>query len=104
MTRNGWLWIAFLAVTLAVAGVLSYFASSSPDGLDAATLRGCVIVESGGTEELTGDCIAQHASEHPMSASPMADYAGGGVVGMVGVLVTLAVAGSSFWLLSRSRG
>ena len=102
-------WIAFVAATLLIAGVVSYFASSSPDGLDSATLQGCQVIETADGEELTGDCIAQHASEHAMSTSPLADYAiggqdgTGGFAGIIGVLVTVVVAGSAFWLISRSR-
>jgi cobalt/nickel transport protein len=102
-------WLAFAAVTLVIAGVVSYFASSSPDGLDSATLRGCEVVETADGEELTGDCIAQQASDHALSTSPLADYAiggrdgTGGIAGIIGVLVTVAVAGSAFWLIARSR-
>jgi len=102
-------WVAFAAATLLIAGVVSYFASSSPDGLDSATLQGCQVIETADGEELTGDCIAQHASEHAMSTSPLADYAiggqdgTGGFAGIIGVLVTVVVAGSAFWLISRSR-
>jgi cobalt/nickel transport protein len=102
-------WLAFAAATLAIAGVVSYFASSSPDGLDSATLRGCEVVESAGGEELTGECIAQHAAEHDLAASPLAEYAiggrdgTGGIAGILGVLVTVGVAGSAFWLIARSR-
>jgi cobalt/nickel transport protein len=107
MTRR--FWVAFAAATLLIAGVVSYFASSSPDGLDSATLRGCEVVETADGEELTGDCIAQHASDHALSTSPLADYAiggrdgTGGIAGVIGVLVTVAVAGSAFWLIARSR-
>lgn len=102
-------WIAFAAATLLIAGVVSYFASSSPDGLDSATLQGCQVAETADGEQLTGDCIAQHASEHAMSTSPLADYAigrqdgTGGIAGIIGVLVTVVVSGSAFWLIARSR-
>jgi cobalt/nickel transport protein len=102
-------WIVFAAATLVIAGVVSYFASSSPDGLDSATLRGCQVTEVAGGEGLTGDCIAQHAAEHALATSPLADYAmggqegTGGIAGIIGVLVTVAVAGSAFWLIARSR-
>lgn len=102
-------WIAFAAATLLIAGVVSYFASSAPDGLDSATLQGCQVVETADGEQLTGNCIAQHASEHSLATSPLADYAvggqdgTGGIAGIIGVLVTVAVAGSAFWLIARSR-
>lgn len=109
--RRRWLfWIGFAAVTLVIAGVVSYFASSSPDGLDSATRKGCEVVETGGSEELSGSCIAQQATDHPLSTSPLADYslsgndATGGLAGIIGVLVTLAVAGGAFWLIARTRG
>ncbi|KUH98705.1 hypothetical protein AU189_06455 [Mycolicibacterium acapulense] len=108
--RSRWQFLAiFAAVTLLIAGVVSYFASSNPDGLDSTTLRGCEVVETADGEELTGECIAQHAEEHSLAASPLADYAiggrdgTGGVAGIIGVLATLVVAGSVFWLIARSR-
>lgn len=109
-TRPRWVfWAGFAVATLLIAGVVSYFASSSPDGLDSATLKGCEVVEVDGVEELTGDCIAQDAKDHAMSESPLADYtfqgneATGGLAGIVGVLVTLSVAGGAFWLIARTN-
>ncbi len=109
-TQRRWtFWIGFVIVTLIIAGGVSYLASSSPDGLDSATLKGCEVVEVDGTEELHGDCIAQHAGDHAMAASPLADYAvagkdgTGGLAGIVGVVVTVAVAGGLFWVIARSR-
>ncbi|MDV3130960.1 PDGLE domain-containing protein [Mycobacterium sp. 29Ha] len=102
-------WLAFAAATLLIAGVVSYFASSSPDGLDSATLRGCQVVETAAGDELTGDCIAQHADEHALATSPLADYSiggqdgTGGIAGIIGVMVTVVVAGSAFWLIARTR-
>lgn len=102
-------WAGALILTLLIAGGVSYLASASPDGLDSATLRGCEVVEVDGAEELTGDCIARHADAHALAGSPLADYAvagqehTGGVAGVIGVLVTLAVAGGLFWIIARRR-
>ncbi|MDO3648344.1 PDGLE domain-containing protein [Nocardia mangyaensis] len=80
-----------------VAGVLSYAASSQPDGLDATTQRGCTTVEVDGVEELRGECVAQNAAEHRLADSTLADYAIGGdqawvgLAGVLGVAVAFAV-------------
>lgn len=106
MTTQTRFFLAFLLAALAVAGGLSYLASGSPDGLDTVTLTGCELSEEG--EPVGGECIAQNADEHGLAGSPLADYAVGGaegsvgLAGILGVLVTLAVAGGLFWLL-RSR-
>jgi cobalt/nickel transport protein len=84
--------IGFGVVSLLIAGVLSYFASGSPDGLDK-------------TVEDTG--IAQHAREHPLAGSTFADYALGGddkftgLAGVLGVVVVLAISFGLFWLLRK---
>ncbi|MBX7430870.1 PDGLE domain-containing protein [Mycobacterium sp. Y57] len=102
-------WLGFVIVTLLVAGGVSYLASSSPDGLDSATLKGCQVIETPEGEALQGDCIAQHAQEHAMAGSPLADYAvggqdgTGGLAGVVGVAVTVMIAGGIFWLIARTR-
>ncbi|MEV3904008.1 PDGLE domain-containing protein [Mycobacterium sp. NPDC050551] len=109
MTRRPVFWFVFAAAVLVIAGGLSYFASGSPDGLDSATLQGCDVVQTAEGEELSGACIAQHATEHPLASSPLADYAigghsaTGGIAGIVGALVTLAVAGVAFWGIARSK-
>ncbi|AQT80744.1 hypothetical protein B1R94_17970 [Mycolicibacterium litorale] len=108
-TRHRRFWVGFGVAILLIAGVVSYFASSSPDGLDSATLRGCQVVTTDQGEQLTGNCIAQHATEHPMSVSPLADYtvlghpATGGLAGIIGVAVVLAIAGGAFWVIARTR-
>lgn len=110
MTRRWSFWVAFAAAILLTAGVVSYFASSSPDGLDSTTLRGCEVVETAAGEQLTGDCIAQDAGEHHLADSPLAGYelggreGTGGLAGVIGVLVTVLVAGGGFWLIARTRG
>jgi cobalt/nickel transport protein len=107
--RRRTFWLLFVVAILLVAGGVSYLASSSPDGLDSATLKGCNVVETDAGEQLTGDCIARHAKSHAMSESPLADYSiggrkwTGGAAGIIGVIVVLAIAGVAFWLISRSR-
>lgn len=107
--RRWWFWVGFAVVTLLIAGGVSYLASPNPDGLDSATLQGCEVVETVDGEELRGDCIAQHAGDHALADSPLADYAvggrdgTGGLAGIAGVVVTVVVACGAFWLIARSR-
>ncbi|MCY7342674.1 MAG: PDGLE domain-containing protein [Pseudonocardia sp.] len=107
--RTTGFFVGFLLVALVIAGGLSYLASSAPDGLDSVTLQGCEVTgsEVTGTEELTGTCIAQNARDSATAGSPLADYAVGGgdgtvgFAGIIGVAVTVVVAGGLFWLLRR---
>lgn len=110
MRKRGF-FVGFLLVALVIAGAMSYLADSDPDGLDHATMVGCEVVEVDGAERLKGNCIAQRAGEHQLSSSPLADYAVGGddrstgMAGVLGVLLTLGLAGGLFWLLrKRSTG
>lgn len=97
--------LGFLVVALLIAGGLSYFASGDPDGLDTVTLSGCELSADGEPE--AGTCIATSAEDHALDGSPLADYAVGGgdgtvgLAGVIGVLVTLVVAGGLFWVLRR---
>jgi cobalt/nickel transport protein len=101
-------YVGFLIAALLVAGGLSYLASGDPDGLDTVTLSGCELDADG--EPVAGTCIAQNADDHALGDSPLADYtvagddATVGVAGVVGVVVTLVVAGGLFWLLRRRDG
>lgn len=98
--------VVFGLVAVVIAGALSYLASSSPDGLDSVTQRGCSSSPSE-SDELTGECIAQDARDHALADGPLADYAVGGddrltgVAGVLGVLATFVVAGGLFWVLRR---
>jgi len=95
MTRRRTVFAAVLLVALVLAGVVSGFASSSPDGLEKAA-------------EDTG--FSSTAQEHDLAGSPLADYGvkgvgnerlSGGLAGVIGVVVTLAVGGGLFLLLRR---
>ncbi|MFD4180526.1 PDGLE domain-containing protein [Rhodococcus sp. NPDC058514] len=108
-SRRSWFLAGFAVVALFIAGVVSYLASSSPDGLDSTTLRGCTITSTEAGEELTGNCIAQSAGEHHLAGGPLADYALAGndslsgIAGIIGAAATFAVAGGLFWLIARSN-
>jgi len=101
--------LAGLFVALVLAGLVSNVASSAPDGLDAASTRGCTVSADG---EITGGtCVARGAEEHEVGG-PFADYAFVGadsevmataVSGVVGVVLTFALAGGLFWLVRARR-
>lgn len=101
--------IGFGVAALLLAAVLSYFADSSPDGLEAVTRDGCTMVQSPDGEHLKGDCIAQSGQEHAFASSPLADYTLGGsaaltgVAGVLGVAATLLIAWGLFQALRGSR-
>ncbi|MBN9102042.1 MAG: PDGLE domain-containing protein [Pseudonocardia sp.] len=97
--------VGLLLAALLIAGGLSYFASSAPDGLDTVARNGCVLTEDGEPE--SGTCIAQNAQDSATAGSPLADYAVGGgegttgLAGVLGVVACLAVGGGLFWVLRR---
>jgi cobalt/nickel transport protein len=97
VTRRGrTLWIVGVVAALLVAGVLSWYASGSPDGLEHAADRAG---------------FAQSAEDSATASSPLADYLVGGeedrlsagAAGVIGVVVTLALAGG-LTLVLRRRG
>lgn len=107
--RLGWFLAGGLLVALLLAGVVSNFASGSPDGLDATARQGCTFNADG---EITGGtCMAQREQEHQLGGSPFAGYGikgldgplGTGVAGVLGVLITFGVGGGLFWLARRRR-
>lgn len=84
-----------LVASLLIAGVLSYYASAHPDGLE--YVAGETGFLSSGSDSATAD-------------GPLADYGvqgvsdprlSGGLAGVIGVLVTLALAGGLTWLVRR---
>lgn len=93
--RRFYLW--FLVAALVVAAVVSGFASANPDGLEYVA-------------ETTG--FLDSAKDHATGGGPLADYGvdgignarlSGGLAGVIGALVTLAIAGGLAWLLTRRR-
>jgi hypothetical protein len=96
--RRGFAWVTGLVVALLLAGVVSFYASSSPDGLE-------WVAGQTGFE----GAAAEHAA---LGYSPVADYqvAGltdarlsGGLAGVIGTLLVLAVGMGLMWLLARRR-
>ncbi|QZY28360.1 PDGLE domain-containing protein [Nocardioides coralli] len=93
--RKRTFWIAGLVVALLLAGFVSYYASSNPDGLEHVA-------------EQTG--FLDTADEHAAGDGPLADYAvegvddgrlSGGLAGVLGTLVTLLVAGGLGYAVRR---
>lgn len=87
--------VSFLLVSLLVAGVVSYYASAHPDGLNYVAQK-------------TGFGDAQ--KPHSTSDSPFAGYTtkgvshsrlSGGLAGVVGVVVMLGLSTGLFWALRR---
>ncbi len=88
---------AALLLALVLAGGVSYYASSRPDGLER-------VAEDKG--------FSDSATDHDLADSPVADYSvrgvddarlSGGLAGVIGVVVTLAVGGGLFAVVGRRR-
>ncbi|MFN8156185.1 MAG: PDGLE domain-containing protein [Candidatus Nanopelagicales bacterium] len=95
-SRTRWFVLAGLLVALLLAGFASYYASSAPDGLEK------VAADKG---------LDTGARDSATAGSPLADYSvsgvsnqrlSGGLAGVIGVGVTLALAGGIF-LIVRKR-
>ncbi len=91
------LWLTGLVTALVLAGFVSFYASSSPDGLEK------VAADKG---------IDAKAKEHAAADSPLADYSvkdvddarlSGGLAGVIGVGATVAVGSGIFWAVRRRR-
>lgn len=94
---NRGMWLGGLAATLLCAGVVSFYASASPDGLER------VAADNG---------IDEKAEDHAAEDSPLADYGieavtdtrlSGGLAGVVGAGATLAVGSGVFVAVRRRR-
>ncbi|WP_338683737.1 energy-coupling factor ABC transporter permease [Streptomyces acidiscabies] len=91
------LWLGGLAASLLLAGVVSFYASANPDGLEK------VAADKG---------IDAQVEEHAAADSPLADYGvkdvenariSGGLAGVIGVTVTVVAGSGVFWVVRRRR-
>ncbi|MFD8306113.1 energy-coupling factor ABC transporter permease [Streptomyces sp. NPDC059690] len=91
------LWVTGLATSLVLAGFVSFYASSSPDGLEK------VAHDKG---------IDKKAQRHRSADSPLAGYGvrdvedarlSGGLAGVIGVGVTVVAGSAVFWVVRRRR-
>jgi cobalt/nickel transport system permease protein len=96
-TSRRTLWATGLVTSLVLAGFVSFYASSSPDGLEK------VAADQG---------IDKKAEKHTASDSPLADYGvkdvkdarlSGGLAGVIGVGVTVVAGSTVFWAVRRRR-
>jgi len=96
-TSRRTLWATGLVTSLVLAGFVSFYASSSPDGLEK------VAADQG---------IDKKTEEHAAADSPLADYGvkdvddarlSGGLAGVIGVGVTVVAGSAVFWAVRRRR-
>ncbi|MDW4909643.1 energy-coupling factor ABC transporter permease [Streptomyces sp. ADMS] len=95
--RTRTVWLTGLAASLVLAGVVSFYASASPDGLEK------VAADKG---------FDAKAEEHTAADSPLADYGvegitdgrlSGGLAGVIGVGLTVVAGTGVFWAVRRRR-
>ncbi|MCX4813067.1 energy-coupling factor ABC transporter permease [Streptomyces sp. NBC_01239] len=91
------LWIGGLVASLVLAGFVSFYASSNPDGLEK------VAADQG---------IDRQTKEHASADFPLADYGvrdvedarlSGGLAGVIGVGVTVVAGTGVFWAVRKRR-
>jgi hypothetical protein len=96
VTRTRALLLVGFLVALGLAGGVSYYASNAPDGLT----------------KVAADQGFDGAQDHPLADSPVAGYEvrgvhdgrlSGGLAGVAGVLVTLAIGGLLFRVVRGGR-
>ncbi|MFD0415852.1 energy-coupling factor ABC transporter permease [Streptomyces sp. NPDC127108] len=92
------LWAVGLAASVVLAGFVSFYASTNPDGLEK------VAHDKG---------FDKGEKEHAAADSPLADYGvkditntrlSGGLAGVIGVGVTVVAGSAVFWAVRRRRG
>jgi cobalt/nickel transport system permease protein len=94
---TGRIWAAGVALSVLLAGFVSFYASAAPDGLEK------VAADHG---------IDERVRDHAAAGSPLADYGvedvtdtrlSGGLAGTIGVGATLALGTGVFWAARRRR-
>ncbi|MEU5093836.1 energy-coupling factor ABC transporter permease [Streptomyces sp. NPDC020996] len=96
-TSRRTLWITGLTTSLVLAGFVSFYASSSPDGLEK-------VAHDKGIDQKTG----RHATEDsPLAGYGVKDIAdarlSGGLAGVIGVGATVVAGSTVFWVVRRRR-
>ncbi|MFJ3925525.1 energy-coupling factor ABC transporter permease [Streptomyces sp. NPDC090022] len=103
------LWATGLATALVLAGIVSFYASTSPDGLEKVAADQGIDAKVKEDEEKPE---GERAYEHASAGSPLADYTvkdvdderlSGGLAGTIGVGATVAVGTGVFWAVRRRR-
>ncbi|WP_282692919.1 energy-coupling factor ABC transporter permease [Streptomyces sp. CC208A] len=92
-------WTVGVVTALVLAGIVSFYASASPDGLEKVAADQGIDAKADEYEHATAD-------------SPLADYGvrgidsdrlSGGLAGVIGVGVTLAIGTGAFWAVRRRK-
>ncbi|WP_329064703.1 energy-coupling factor ABC transporter permease [Streptomyces sp. NBC_01429] len=91
-------WATGLVTALVLAGFVSFYASSSPDGLEK-------VAADQGIDKKTEP---HHTDDSPLAGYGVKDIAdgriSGGLAGVIGVGATVAVGSGIFWVVRRRRG
>ncbi|MFF5565910.1 energy-coupling factor ABC transporter permease [Streptomyces sp. NPDC012623] len=91
-------WATGLVTALVLAGFVSFYASASPDGLEK-------VAADQGIDKKTEP---HHTDDSPLAGYGVKDIAdgriSGGLAGVIGVGVTVAVGSGVFWAVRRRRG
>ena len=87
--------LVFLGVALVIAAVISFYASSHPDGLE--FVAGTTGFLDTAKDSLTADGLLAGYGVAGVQNARLS----GGIAGVIGVLVTLGLAGGLTWLLRR---
>jgi hypothetical protein len=95
--RNTWFLIVGLLVCFGVAGIVSYYASGEPDGLE-------WVAEQKGFIETAQDSAVAGSAFADYGVSGVADERlSVGLAGVAGVVVTALVAFGLFWWLGNKK-